>query len=122
MKCTFAGRMHLEVADVCTQYGKRGVTHMLYYIRYLTVTLYYIGHIARIGPNDLVTDDAQLLRRMSGVRSQYTRSEWYDGTSFNHKLDHVFSERNEARHNDLRAKMTSGVRLIPLQAPLKTRY
>jgi len=22
MKCTFAGRMHLEVADVCAQYGK----------------------------------------------------------------------------------------------------
>jgi hypothetical protein len=56
-----------------------------------------------------VTDDAQLLRRMSAVRSPYTRSEWYDGTSFNHKLDHVFSERNEARHNDLRVKMASGV-------------
>jgi hypothetical protein len=56
---------------------------------------------------------------MSGVRSQYTRSGWYDGTSFNHKLDHVFSERNEARHNDLRAKMTSGVCLRSIAGAVK---
>jgi hypothetical protein len=78
------------------------------------VILWHIGHLARIGPRDLVTDDPQLLRRMSAVRSPYTRSDWYDGTSFNHKLDHVFSERNEARHNDLRAKLTSGVCLRSL--------
>jgi hypothetical protein len=40
MKCTFAGTMHLDVADVCAQYGKDQclrVTLMLYHL-YLTVT------------------------------------------------------------------------------------
>ncbi|KAI9767075.1 MAG: hypothetical protein M1839_004632 [Geoglossum umbratile] len=86
MRCTLKGTMHLDVADVCSKYG----------------------HLARIGPNDLVTDDPEILRRMSGVRSPYTRSGWYDGTSFNHKLNHVFYERDEERHLDLRAKMTAG--------------
>ncbi|KAH0537755.1 hypothetical protein FGG08_005503 [Glutinoglossum americanum] len=86
VKSTYRGTMHLDVADACRRYG----------------------HIARISPNDLVTDDYEILRRMSAVRSPYTRSDWYDGTSFDHKLDHVFSERNEARHLDLRSRMTSG--------------
>lgn len=37
-----------------------------------------IGSTVRIGPNDLVTNDAQLLYRMSAARSTYTRSGWYN--------------------------------------------
>ena len=32
-----------------------------------------IGSLVRIGPNELVTDDPEVLRRMMAVRSQYTR-------------------------------------------------
>ena len=32
-----------------------------------------IGSLARIGPNELVTDDPELLRRMMAVRSEYSR-------------------------------------------------
>jgi len=32
-----------------------------------------LGSLARIGPNELVTDDPDVLRRMMGVRSAYTR-------------------------------------------------
>ncbi|KAL9577691.1 MAG: hypothetical protein Q9212_006204, partial [Teloschistes hypoglaucus] len=86
MKHTYDGDMHVAVAEVCEKYGP----------------------LARIGPNDLVTNDADLLRRMSAIRSPYTKSEWYSGTQFDPHMNHVFSERNEARHRDLRNRMSSG--------------
>jgi hypothetical protein len=67
------------------------------------------GHLVRIGPNDLVTDDPEIIRKMSAVRSPYTRSDWYNATAFSHKLNHVFCERDEQRHIDLRNKLIPGV-------------
>lgn len=57
----------------------------------------------------LVTDDPDVLRRLSAVRSPYTRSVWYDGMRFEADHGHVFSERDEKRHNELRVKMAAGV-------------
>jgi hypothetical protein len=71
------------------------------------------GHLVRIGPNDLVTDDPEIIRKMSAVRSPYTRSDWYNATAFSHKLNHVFCERDEQRHIDLRNKLIPGVCGIP---------
>jgi hypothetical protein len=68
-----------------------------------------IGNLTRIGPNDLVTDDPEIIRRISAVRSPYTRSDWYNATAFSHKINHVFCERNEERHIDLRNKLVPGV-------------
>jgi hypothetical protein len=70
-----------------------------------------VGPLARIGPNILVTDDADLLRRISGARSPYSRAEWYDGMRLDPRVNNVISERNEKRHTALRAKMASGVSL-----------
>ncbi len=121
MRCTFLGTMHLEVADVCNQYGTASML-LSTSIMVPDSILCNIGHLARISPNDLVTDDPEILRRMSAVRSPYTRSDWYDATSFNHMLNHVFSERDEMRHLDLRAKMTSGVCCVPLNVSLSMIY
>lgn len=38
------------------------------------------GPLVRIGPRDLLTSDAELVRRMSAVRSTYGRSSWYKST------------------------------------------
>lgn len=38
------------------------------------------GPLVRIGPRDLITSDAELVRRMSAVRSTYGRSNWYKAT------------------------------------------
>lgn len=86
MKATFFGDMHLAVADVCRKYGA----------------------LARIGPNDLVTCDPEIIRKMGAVRSPYRRSEWYNATAFDHSLSHVFCELDEARHIELRNKLTPG--------------
>jgi len=86
MQATFHGDMHLAVADVCQKYGS----------------------LARIGPNDLVTCDPEIIRKMGAVRSPYRRSDWYKATAFDHRLSHVFCEVDEARHIDLRNKLIPG--------------
>jgi hypothetical protein len=63
----------------------------------------------RLGPNELVTNDPDVLRKMSAVRSPYQRSEWYSGARFEPEYDSMFSERSEERHNALRAKLSIGV-------------
>jgi hypothetical protein len=40
-----------------------------------TNSFYYIGSLARIGPNELVTDDPKILRKMMAVRSAYSRGD-----------------------------------------------
>lgn len=67
------------------------------------------GPLVRIGPNHLVTDDPEVLKRMSAVRSPYRRSIWYEGMQLEPGYFNVISERDEERHNDLRAKMAAGV-------------
>ena len=84
MKATLHGDMHLAVADVCQKFGS----------------------LARIGPNDLVTCDPEIIRKMGAVRSPYRRSEWYNATAFDHQVSHVFCELDENRHIDLRNKLT----------------
>ncbi|KAH8816215.1 pisatin demethylase [Xylogone sp. PMI_703] len=80
------GTMHKDLGEVCEKYGS----------------------LARIGPNDLVTSDPELLRRMLGVRTRYQRSKWYVGMRFDPSRDNVLSERNDDRHTELRAKMAAG--------------
>ncbi|KAJ9137073.1 Cytochrome P450 [Pleurostoma richardsiae] len=71
------------------------------------VTDHY-GSLARIGPNELVTDDPEVLRRMMAVRSAYTRGPWYDAMRFDPERDNLFSMRDEAAHTKLRSKMAAG--------------
>jgi hypothetical protein len=68
-----------------------------------------LGPLVRVGPNHLLTDDPEVLRKMSAVRSPYRRSIWYDGMRLEHDYLQVLSTRDEDRHNDLRAKMGLGV-------------
>ncbi|KAF4556516.1 Cytochrome P450-like protein 48 [Elsinoe fawcettii] len=86
LKCVYNKDLHLQLKAACDKYGP----------------------IIRIGPNDLVTSDPELLSRMSSVRSPYSRSDFYSGTQFDLELNHVFSERDEERHLDLRRRLSPG--------------
>ncbi|PKS11176.1 hypothetical protein jhhlp_002937 [Lomentospora prolificans] len=66
------------------------------------------GPLARIGPDTLVTCDPDLLRRMLGVRTNYRRSDWYVAMRLDPSRDNVLSQRDDTRHNELRAKMAAG--------------
>ncbi|KAL9584545.1 MAG: hypothetical protein Q9203_004620 [Teloschistes exilis] len=66
------------------------------------------GSIVRIGPNTLVTNDPDMVRRMNASKSSYTRAESYKAFKFNANLDNVISTVDEERHSYLRNKMTHG--------------
>ena len=62
------------------------------------------GSVARIGPNELVTDDPDIVRRLSAARSQYTRSSWYALNRLDPYEDSMFSLLNTSAHDKLKAK------------------
>ena len=74
-----------------------------------------LGSLARIGPNDLVTSDPNVMRRMLAVRSPYRRADWYVGMRFDPSRENIESERNDEKHTALRTKMSAGVG-VPLSA------
>ncbi|CZR65017.1 related to pisatin demethylase (cytochrome P450) [Phialocephala subalpina] len=80
------GRFHLDFMEVNQKYGS----------------------IARIGPNDLVTSDPAVMRRMLAVRSPYRRSEWYVGMRFDPTRDNIESVMDDDRHTKLRSIMAAG--------------
>ncbi|KAK2776898.1 benzoate 4-monooxygenase cytochrome p450 [Colletotrichum kahawae] len=87
LRNTLGGQMHLALKRACDDYGP----------------------VVRIGPNDLVTNDAELLRRMWAVRSPYRKGAWYQAVRFDPTRDNIISMRNDHDHNELRAKMAIGV-------------
>ncbi|KAF2022501.1 cytochrome P450, partial [Setomelanomma holmii] len=66
------------------------------------------GSLVRVGPNELITDDPDVMRRMMAVRSEYTRGHWYNAMRFDPTRDNLFSMRNEVAHTKLRAQMAAG--------------
>ncbi|KAK2020401.1 cytochrome P450 [Colletotrichum zoysiae] len=66
------------------------------------------GHLVRVGPNDIITSDPDLMRHILGVRSNYKRSGWYGAMRLDPGRDNVLSERNNERHAKLRSQMTAG--------------
>ncbi|KAK0609885.1 pisatin demethylase [Bombardia bombarda] len=66
------------------------------------------GSIARIGPNELVTSEPDLMRQMLTVRTRYKRSKWYYAMRFDPSKDNVLSTIDDAKHTALRAKMAAG--------------
>ncbi|KAK4118520.1 cytochrome P450 [Parathielavia appendiculata] len=68
----------------------------------------YGSHVVRIGPNDLITDDPSLIRRMSAARSTYRRSSWYTSLRMNPYDEGLFSLTDTAAHDRLKAKLAFG--------------
>ncbi|KAK1656573.1 cytochrome P450 [Colletotrichum godetiae] len=81
----------------------------------------YSGSLVRIGPNDLVTSDPDLMKRMLGVRTKYTRSDWYNAMRLDPRHDNVLSTRDDAVHTRLRSQMAggySGKEVVELEAKI----
>lgn len=76
--------------------------------RYKDVNARYKSSLVRIGPNDLITDDPELIRRMSGARSRYGRSSWYRTLKLNPYDDSLFSMLDVKAHDRLKAKLSFG--------------
>ncbi|KAK4124546.1 cytochrome P450 [Parathielavia appendiculata] len=65
------------------------------------------GLLTRIGPNLVLVSDPDEVRRISGVRSEYTKGPAYDAgrVTDDDGEPHVASQRDPAKHKALRAKM-----------------
>ncbi|KAF4838921.1 Cytochrome P450 monooxygenase lolP1 [Colletotrichum tropicale] len=63
------------------------------------------GSLVCIGPNDLVTDDPDMFRRMNGARSTYNRSSWYNAAKFNPHEEAMFSIRDIRKHDRMKAQV-----------------
>ncbi|KAI1172917.1 cytochrome P450 [Nemania sp. FL0916] len=80
------GRMHLRLAEEQKKYGK----------------------IMRIGPNELLVYDPQILWQINNVRSSYGRGRWYASIQFDPYGHSVLSEPDTARHDKRKAKLAAG--------------
>ncbi|KAK3319788.1 cytochrome P450 [Cercophora scortea] len=63
------------------------------------------GPLVRIGPNTLLCADPDTLRRMSSVRSLYTKGTFYESGRIIPGHDNIVSLRDEVMHKALRSKM-----------------
>jgi len=73
------------------------------------------GPLARIGPNELITDDPHLIRHMSKPSSRYERSDWYGSMKLT-DVDNVFSTRDGALHDVVKKQLAPGVRIASITA------
>ncbi|KUI71671.1 Pisatin demethylase [Cytospora mali] len=63
------------------------------------------GHLIRVGPNLLLTDDPETLRRMSGARSTYGKDGFYFASIKHPDHDTMFSTMNNSEHDRLKAQL-----------------
>ncbi|KAL2022152.1 hypothetical protein VTK56DRAFT_5981 [Thermocarpiscus australiensis] len=69
------------------------------------------GSLVRIGPDELATDDPEVLRRIMAVRSPYKRGPvktGYDAWRPDPTRDNLFSMRDDEAHARLRNQMVAG--------------
>ncbi|KAK4199548.1 putative cytochrome P450 E-class, group I [Triangularia verruculosa] len=70
--------------------------------RYLNLRDY--GPLVVTAPGTVVTDDPDVLRKISGARSSYGRSLWYAGAKFTHDTDSMGTQVDTVAHDTLKAK------------------
>ncbi|KAI3397414.1 hypothetical protein diail_10745 [Diaporthe ilicicola] len=66
------------------------------------------GHLVRVGPNELTTDDPEVLRRLTSARSQYGRDAWYTGGRWNPYAHTMFTTLDTRLHDDIKSKTAIG--------------
>ncbi|KAI1140433.1 cytochrome P450 [Hypoxylon sp. FL0543] len=66
------------------------------------------GSLVRIGPNDVITDDPEIIRRMNAARSKYRRSSWYNAMRMDPYLPSLFSILDTDEHDKLKAQLSFG--------------
>lgn len=63
-----------------------------------------LGPVVRIGPNDVVTDDPEIIRKISSPHSGYARSSWYIAGRFNPNHDNLLTILDPKAHKVAKSK------------------
>lgn len=66
------------------------------------------GPLARVGPNELTTDDPDVLRRINNAKSTYAKGRWYDGNRFNPYHPTMFIMLDIEGHDKMKAMLSPG--------------
>jgi cytochrome P450 len=90
MRASYGGRMGERWAEAEAKYGTGP------------------GSTVRIGPNELLTSDPDVIRRTSATRSKYTRSEWYKLSTIDPYCDAMLSTLDTAAHDKIKAQTAPG--------------
>lgn len=67
--------------------------------------LHHEHKLVRIGPNELITGDPEILRRINKERSGYDRGSWYTSGRFNPYHDNMFSVEKSADHAKFKSRV-----------------
>ncbi|KAI1498335.1 cytochrome P450 [Biscogniauxia marginata] len=86
IKTQFQGNWYLELKKVGDQYGE----------------------LFRVGPNQLMTTDVDVVRRMAYTKSAYTRGPFYQTFRYLPNQDHSFSLLDDAEHTRRRTLLGPG--------------
>ncbi|KAI2619225.1 BcABA1, cytochrome P450 monooxygenase [Hypoxylon sp. NC1633] len=63
------------------------------------------GPLVRVGPNELSTDDPEVIKKMNAARSTYGRDPWYVAARFDPYHDNVFTLLEAGPHDKFKAKI-----------------
>ncbi|ROW15878.1 hypothetical protein VPNG_02637 [Cytospora leucostoma] len=63
------------------------------------------GHLIRVGPNLVLTDDPDVLRRIGGARSTYGKDGFYGSTIKHPDHENMFSTIDVPEHDKVKAKL-----------------
>lgn len=66
------------------------------------------GSLVRTGPNYIVTDDPEVLRKINAIRSRYVRHWTFKGGKFHPRLDSMLNMTDNRAHDTIKAKAASG--------------
>lgn len=70
--------------------------------------LHHEHKLVRVGPNELITGDPDIIRRINKERSGYVRGAWYTGGRLNPYYDNMFSLQQPAAHTRYKARVAHG--------------
>lgn len=72
------------------------------------IRLTVLGQMTRIGPNMLLTDDTEFIRKINSVRSNYGKAPWYHAFKLDGNNHNILSEINNERHLEMRNRLVGG--------------
>ncbi|KAI4621623.1 hypothetical protein J4E80_003993 [Alternaria sp. BMP 0032] len=81
-RTTYSGRQYWVLRDLHTKHGP----------------------LVRVGPNEVVTDDPNILRTISAARNHYPRSDWYEAGRFNPYHGNLFTTTDPAEHKKAKTR------------------
>ncbi|KAK3403432.1 cytochrome P450 [Sordaria brevicollis] len=67
------------------------------------------GSLIRVGPDTVLTDDPEIVRRITAVRGRYVRSRWYQALRLDPDRDNLSNIVDDNLHTAMRRKVGPGI-------------